>query len=287
MEGPGNKDNIILIIDGTNLIHRNYYVHSYSKTKSGIHTGGIYGTIRSLKSYINNYNPIQLYIAFDKSEHTFRNEIYPEYKMNRRDSDPKLLNQFPILEEYCRLANIPFIEMDLYEADDIIGSLSLHAKEYNLHPYVISGDKDLLQLMDKGIDIIYLSNHGPVIYTEDKFIEEYDIKPNQFIEYKALVGDPSDNIPGIPMVGKKTAAKLLGEYGTLKGIYENVDNIKGKLKERILEHKEDVFLFRELLTIRCDLNLNYDDSFMRYIEEGFDLDNRRAKEFLNELEIRF
>lgn len=280
------KDNVILLVDGTNLIYRNYFVHSYRKTKSGIHTGGLYGTIRSLQSYINTFNPKQVYICFDKSEYTFRSKMYPDYKMNRVDTDIELLNQFSMLREYCNLVNLPFIEIDLFEADDIIGSLSSNAKNYNLHPYVVSGDKDLLQLIHKGIDVMYLSNKGPIIYNENQFEEEYNIKIQQFIDYKALVGDPSDNIPGIPGIGKKTAAKLLGLYNTLEGIYENIDDLKGKQKQAIIDNKENVFLFKQLLTIDCNMDLDYDDYFGRYINEGFNLANDLGNAFLKELEIK-
>lgn len=280
------KDNVILLVDGTNLIYRNYFVHSYRKTKSGIHTGGLYGTIRSLQSYINTFNPKQVYICFDKSEYTFRSKMYPDYKMNRVDTDIELLNQFSMLREYCNLVNLPFIEIDLFEADDIIGSLSSHAKNYNLHPYVVSGDKDLLQLIHKGIDVMYLSNKGPIIYNENQFEEEYNIKIQQFIDYKALVGDPSDNIPGIPGIGKKTAAKLLVLYNTLEGIYENIDDLKGKQKQAIIDNKENVFLFKQLLTIDCNMDLDYDDYFGRYINEGFNLANDLGNAFLKGLEIK-
>ncbi len=285
MDDFNTKENVILVIDGTNLIYRNYFVHSYRKTKSGVHTGGLYGTIRSLQSYISKFNPKQVFIAFDKSEYTFRSEMYPEYKMNRQETDVELLNQFSMLREYCKLVNMPFIEIDLYEADDIIGSLSCNANKYNLHPYAVSGDRDLLQLIDKGIDVLYLSNKGPVIFGEREFIEEYNINPNQFIEYKALVGDPSDNIPGIPGIGKMTAAKLLGLYHTLEGIYENIDELKGKQKQTMIDNKDSVFHFKELVTIKCDMNLDYNDYFGRYIDEGFNLENELAKDFLNKLEI--
>lgn len=285
MKNFKTKDNIILIVDGTNLIFRNYFSHSYRKTKSGIHTGGLYGTIRSLQSYIDIFNPKQIFITFDKSEYTFRSKMYPDYKMHRPEIDIELINQFAMLREYCHLVNMPFIEIDLYEADDIIGSLSCNANKYDLHPLVVSGDKDLLQLMEKGIDVVFLSNLGPIFYNENRFEEEYNINLSQFIDYKALVGDPSDNIPGIPGVGKKTAAKLLQLYNSLEGIYENTDDLKGKQKQSILEHKDNVFLFRELLTIKCDMDLDYDNYFGRYIDEGFNLNNDIAMEFLKELEI--
>lgn len=279
------KDNIVLIVDGTNLIHRNYYGHFYRRTNSGIHTGGIYGTIRSLERYVNNYNPKQVYICFDKSEYTFRSKIYPDYKMNRKEIDKELLDQFLMLKEYCKIVNFPFIEIDLYEADDIIGSLACNAKDYNLHPFVVSGDKDLLQLLHRGIDILYLSNKGIIRYSKEQFIKEYDIKLEQFGDYKALVGDPSDNIPGIPGVGKKTAAKLLNNYGTLEGIYENIDHLKGKQKETILANKDNVYLFREILSIDCNMDLDYEDYFGKHIGEGYNLDNSFLKEFLESLEL--
>lgn len=280
------KKNNVLIVDGTNLIFRNYFVHTYRKTKEGVHTGGIYGTIRSLKSYVDNFDPRQIFICFDKSNQTFRNEMYEEYKGKRKKTEEDLKKQFPILKEYCNLANIPFIEKDRYEADDIIGSLSCNASNYGLNPYAVTGDKDILQLIDKSIDILYLSNKGPIIYGEENLIDEYRINPEQFIDYKALVGDPSDNIPGVPGVGKKTAAKLLGLYDSLDGIYENVESLKGKQKEKIIENKEQAYLSKKLSEIVCDMDLDYDDYFGRYIEEGFNMKDEKVINFLNKLEIK-
>lgn len=280
------KNNNILVVDGTNLIFRNHFVHTYRKTKSGMHTGGLYGTIRSLQSYIKNFNPKQVFICFDKSSNTFRNDIYSKYKETRKKTDVELKNQFPMLKEYCKLANIPFISIDMFEADDIIGSLSCRAKDYHLNPYAVTGDKDLLQLINKGIDILFLSNKlGPIIYKEEDFIDEYKINPSQFLDYKALVGDQSDNIPGVPGVGKVTAAKLLKIYESLDGIYENIDKLKGKQKENMVENKDMAYLSRELSEIVCDMELDYDNYFGKYIEEGFDLGNFKVQEFLRGLEI--
>ena len=279
------KDNNVLIVDGTNLIFRNYFVHSYRNTRAGVNTGGIYGTIRSLKSYIKNFKPRQVFICFDKSNYTFRNEIYPDYKAGRKKTERGLKNQFPMLKEYCKLVNMPFIEMDMYEADDLIASLSCKADKYSLKPYAVTGDRDILQLIDKGIDVLYLSNKGPIVYSEDIFIEEYKIRPSQFGDYKALVGDPSDNIPGIPGIGKKTAAKLLGRYEDLDGIYRNIDDFKGKQREKIAENKDKAYLFKKILKIKCDMDLNYDLYFKDYIEEGFNLESMEALEYLRTLEI--
>lgn len=267
------------------MIYRNYFVHSYRKTKSGINTGGLYGTIRSLKSYINALNPKQVFICFDKSNNTFRNDIYPEYKQGRQKTDIELKDQFPMLKEYCRLVNMPFIEIDMYEADDIIGSLSCNSSKYGLNSYAVTGDKDILQLIDKNIDILYLSNNGPISYGENELCNEYNIRASQYLDYKALVGDPSDNIPGVPGIGKKTAAKLLGIYGSLDGIYENVEELKGKQKENVVDNKDNAYLFKEILTIKCDMDLDYDDYFIRYVEEGFDLNDNGAQEYLKGLDI--
>ena len=279
------KKNNILVVDGTNLIFRNHFVHTYRKTSSGISTGGLYGTIRSLKSYAKTFNPRQIFICFDKSSSTFRKKIYPEYKAKRKKTDKELLDQFPVFKEYCKLANIPFIEMDNYEADDLIGSLSCNAKRYGLNPYAVTGDKDILQLLSKNIEVLYLSRSGPIIYREEDLLEEYNISKEQFIDYKALVGDPSDNIPGVPMIGKVTAAKLLGEYKNLDGIYENVEELGGKQKENILKYKEEAYLYQELLSIVCDLDLDYNKYFNTYVKEGFDLTSRDSKDLLKKLEI--
>lgn len=190
-----------------------------------------------------------------------------------------------MLKEFCKLVNMPFIEMDMYEADDIIGSLSCNAKDYNLNPYAVTGDKDIYQLIHKGIDILYLSNNGPVIYGEKEFESEYKIKANQFIDYKALVGDPSDNIPGVPGVGKKTAAKLLGIYDTLDGIYENVEDLKGKQRENIIKNKDIAYLSKKLSKIECNMELDYDKYFKEFIDYGFDLNNNKARRYLESLEI--
>lgn len=279
------EDNV-LVVDGTNLIYRNHFVHTYRKTKTGIQTGGLYGTIRSLKSYIKTFNPKQIFICFDKSEFTFRNRIYSEYKAKRKETEIELLNQFPMLKEYCKLVNLPFIEVDNYEADDIIGSLSCNAKDYGLNPYAVTGDKDILQLIDKNIKVLYLSNKGPIIYKEDDLMEEYGINANQFLDYKALVGDQSDNIPGVPGIGKVRASNLLGIYGSLDNIYENLEELEGMQKKNIRNYKEQAYLSKKLSKIVCDMELDYDKYFKQYIEEGFNLNSKKAQEFLQGLEIR-
>ena len=277
------EKNSVFVIDGTNLIHRNYYVFQNVKNKNGIHTGGLYGTVRSLRSYVDNFKPKQMIICFDKGKETFRHQLYPDYKGTRKKTDRELKNQFALFEEFCRLVNLPFIEMDLYEADDLIGSLCCNSKEYGLKSYAVTGDKDIFQLIDNEIEVLYLSHKGPVIYGEEEFVSEYGIQPSQFTDYKALVGDIYENIQGVPGVGKKTAEKLLKSYGSLDEIYNNVDKLKGKQKERILENKNNAYLSRKLSIIKCDIDLDYDRYFIDYVNEGYNLENSKVTTFLNSL----
>lgn len=273
----------IFVVDGTNLIHRNYFVFQNKINKDGINIGGLYGTIRSLQSYVNNFNPKQIFICFDKGKNTFRHILYPEYKGTRKKTDEELKNQFSLFEEFCKLANLPFIEMDLYEADDLVSSLCCNSNKYGFKSYAVTGDKDIFQLIDKGIDILYLSNKGPIIYGENEFIEEFELQPNQYIDYKALVGDNSNNVPGVPGIGKKTAQKLLTKYDSLDEIYDNTDNLKGKQKERIIENKDNAYLYKKLSTIKCDIDLDYDRYFIGYVSEGYNLENSKVTIYLNSL----
>lgn len=263
--------NKILVIDGTNLIHRNYYVFKNMINKKGINIGALYGTIRSLKKYIYMFNPKQIFICFDKGRKTFRHKFYPEYKRGRKETDIDLKNQFGLFEEFCNLANIPFVKKDLYEADDLVGSLSYNSVKYNLIPYAISGDKDIFQLLDKDINIYYLSSKGNRIYEKQDFIKEFRIKPSQYVDYKAVVGDTSNGIPGIRGIGKKTAEKLFNSYENLNDIYKNIESLNKKQKEKILEDKEDVFLYQKIIPIKYNIELDYDKYFIEKIKEGFDL----------------
>lgn len=280
-----DKDSVF-VIDGTNLIHRNYYVFQNVRNKTGTHIGGLYGTIRSLRSYVNNFNPKQMIVSFDKGKETFRHRMYPDYKGTRKKTDLELKNQFAMLEKFCTLANLPFIEMDLYEADDLIGSFCCKSNSYGLKSYAVTGDKDIFQLIDKGIEVLYLSHSGPVVYSKDEFINEYGIQPSQFIDYKALIGDTSDNILGVPGIGKKTAEKLLSEYGNLDGIYRNTEKLKGKQREKIVENKDIAYLSKELATIKCNIDLDYDKYFVDYVNEGYDLESDKVVAFLDGLGIK-
>ena len=281
------KEDAVFVIDGTNLMHRHFYAKPDLTSSDGTPTGAIYGTIKMLKGYAKKFNPRQMYICFDKHRKSFRNNIYSEYKENRKPTDERLKKQFILFQEFCFLSNIPFVEVEDYEADDLIGSLSVKAKEYGFFPYAVSGDRDLYQLIAKKIEIIYLSNKGPVLLDVDKFIEQYDgLKPEQFLDFKALQGDSGDNIPGVPGIGEKTAIKLLKSFGSLDGIYDNISQLKGKQKENLESSKDIAYRARKLVTIKCDINLNYNDFFENNIEEGYNFENEGVQKFLQKLDIK-
>lgn len=278
------KDSIF-IIDGTNLMHRNYHVNKDLKTSDGRYTGAIFGTIKMIKNYYELYKPKKIIVCFDKSKKTFRHLAYPEYKAGRPESDKELKEQFHLLREFCLASNIPYIASDSLEADDLLGSLSKNAVNYGLKPYVVSGDKDMFQLIDKNIQILYLSRDGKglVIYNNEVFEKEKGIKVEQFIDYKALNGDKGDNIPGVLGIGEVFAVKLLNEYGNLKGIYSNIENIKGKTKEKLEVGKDNAFLSQFLATIKCDVPLPYNEILNCNIPYNFN--SEKLKSFLEDLEI--
>lgn len=281
------KEDAVLVIDGTNLMHRHFYAKPDLASSDGTPTGAIYGTIKMLKGYARDLQPLQMYICFDKHRKTFRNQIFPDYKGNRKPTDERLKQQFSLFQEFCSLANLPFIEMDGYEADDLIGSLSVKAKEYGLQPYAVSGDKDIYQLIAKDVEVIYVSNKGSILFDAVKLAEKYDgLKPEQFIDFKALQGDTGDNVPGIPCIGEKTAIKLLNLYGSLDGIYENLDQLKGKQKENVANNRDVVYRAKELVTIQCNMDLDYNNYFENEIEAGYDFENEKVKRFLYRLDIK-
>lgn len=282
------RNEIILIIDGTNLMHRNHFAYPENLTdQNGNRTGAIYGTIKQLVSFSKEFNPKQIYICLDISRNTFRREQYPEYKNNRKDTDPALKSQFKLLEEFCSYANIPYVQLINYEADDLIGSLAKNSVKYGFSPYVISGDRDIFQLIDENITVKYISKHGLETYDLDMLAKNYNnLTPEQFIDLKALMGDKSDNIPGVTGVGEKTAINLLTEYKSLDNIYENTDKLKGKLKENIINCKDLAYLSKKLATIVYNLDIDYNYFFEILSDIKYDFENDKVKSFLNRLNIK-
>lgn len=244
-----------IVIDGNSLINRAFYALPLMTNSDGEYSNAVYGFCNMLVKAITEYEPEYIAVAFDVKAPTFRHKMYSEYKGTRKGMPEELAQQMPILKKILRAMNIRTIEQAGIEADDIIGIISKRFKE---HTIILSGDKDNLQLIDDTTSV-WLTKKGISNlekYDEVKLMEDYNIKPYQVIELKALMGDNSDNIPGVPGVGEKTAMKLLNTYTTLDGVYENIEDQKGKLKERLVENKELAYLSHKLATINTTAPLD-------------------------------
>ena len=259
-----NMKNLILV-DGNNLLFRSYYATAYNgnfmKNSKGFPTNALFGFTNMINKIINEEKPTHIIVAFDKGK-TFRHEKYEEYKAGRIQMPDELKQQFPLAKELLTHMGITYYEIDNYEADDIIGTFAKFCEEdENYTGTIISSDKDLLQLISKTVNIKLLKSKDYIRYNEKTFKEDYGIDPINIIDLKALMGDPSDNIPGVKGIGEKTALKLLQEYKTLDGIYNNIDLISGKTKEKLLNEKENAYMSYEIATIykEVPLEINIED----------------------------
>ena len=249
----------IIMIDGNNLMFRSYYATAYNgnfmNNSKGFPTNALFGFASMINKIINEETPEYIIVAFDKGK-TFRHEQYEGYKDGRVETPDELKKQFPKAKELLTAMGIKYYEIDGYEADDIIGTFAKFCDEdKDFIGTIVSSDKDLLQLISSDVDIKLLKQKDYIRYNEKTFEEAYGIKPIRVIDLKALMGDSSDNIPGVKGVGEKTALKLLHEYKTLDNIYENADNIKGKLGEKIRNDKENAYKSYYLATIVKDVPL--------------------------------
>ncbi|NLY44899.1 MAG: DNA polymerase I [Tissierella sp.] len=241
--------NNLMIIDGSSLLHRAFYALPLLTTKNGVYTNGVYGFLTMLYKIQEQYEPNYICVAFDKKGPTFRHKEYKEYKGTRQSTPSELAGQFSIIREVLKTMNITTLEMSEYEADDIAGTLAKMGEVEGLEVVLVTGDKDYLQLATDHSKVVLTRKGISEIeeYDRDKIIEEYGIEPGQFIDLKGLMGDKSDNIPGVPGIGEKTGLKLIKEYGTIKDIYENIDNISGKkLKENLIENENIAYLSKKL-----------------------------------------
>ena len=243
----------IILVDGNNLMFRSYYATAYNgnfmNNSNGFPTNALFGFTNMMNKIIKEENPQYIIVAFDKGK-TFRHEKYDDYKGGRVETPNELKIQFPLAKKLLTAMGIKYYEIDNYEADDILGTFSKFCDDDpDFIGTIVSSDKDLLQLISKDIDIKLLKQKDYIRYNEQSFEAEYGIKPINVIDLKALMGDASDNIPGVKGVGEKTALKLLREYGTLDNIYNNIDKISGKLKEKLLNDKDNAYMSYDLATI--------------------------------------
>ena len=253
-----NKEKL-MIIDGSSLLHRAFYALPLLSTKEGIYTNGVYGFLTMLYRIKDEYKPDYICVAFDKKGPTFRHKEYKDYKGTRQSTPTELAQQFPIIRDILKAMNIKTLEMSEYEADDIAGSLAKEGEAKNLNVILVTGDKDYLQLASDNSKVL-LTRKGITeleIFDRQKIIHEYGIEPKQFIDLKGLMGDKSDNIPGVPGIGEKTGLKLIKEFNNIENIYKNLDKVRGKkLKENLTENENIAYLSRKLGEIITNVPLD-------------------------------
>lgn len=261
----------LVLIDGNSIAYRAFFALPLLNNDKGIHTNAIYGFTMILMKILEDEKPSHMLVAFDAGKTTFRHAAYKEYKGGRQKTPPELSEQFPFIRELLDAYGVSRYELENYEADDIIGTLSRQAAAEGFKVKVISGDKDLTQLVTDTVtvDITRKGITDVDSYTPEFVMEKYGLTPDRIIDMKGLMGDASDNIPGVPGVGEKTAIKLLKEYGTLEKLLESIDEVSGKkLKEKLEEHRDSAVMSKELATIKCDAPISIGIEDIPY--EGFD-----------------
>lgn len=264
------------MVDGNNLLFRSYYATAYNgnfmKNSKGFPTNALFGFTNMMNKIINEENPTNIIVAFDKGK-TFRHDKYDFYKGGRDEMPNELKEQFPKAKELLELMGIKYYEIDNYEADDIIGTFASICDKKNYKGLIISSDKDLLQLISSNVEIKLLKSKDYIRYNLDSFRKDYGIEPINIIDLKALMGDSSDNIPGVKGIGEKTALKLLHEFKDLKGVYDNLDKIKGATLKKLQIDKDNAFMSYEIATIykQVPMDITIDDT--NYVGPKNELDD--------------
>ena len=256
------KPKIFVLIDGKSLFYRGYYAMPHLSTADGRPTGGVYGFASLALELVRQLRPDYVAVAWDKAKTNIRRRraIYPEYKANRHPAPPDFYQQIPILRRLLEALGWPFYEVDDYEADDIIGTLSKQANRAGIHTVIASSDLDMLQLIDDDTEVYALKKGLSSIDRFDvkAFQAKYGIRVDQFLDLKSLKGDSSDNIPGVPGVGEKTAVALLQKYHDLDGVYAHLDEITGAAQRKLADGKASAYMSRELVQIQCDAPIPLD-----------------------------
>ena len=241
----------LIIIDGNSIINRAFYALPDMSNSEGLKTNAIFGFVRMMFKIIEDYQPTHMSVAFDKKAPTFRHKQYADYKAGRKKMPDELAQQLQPLKDLLDKFNINRLELEGYEADDLIGTVARLGEENDFKVYIVTGDKDAIQLAsNKTTTLITKKGVGEVEeYDYDSVLERYEMTPTQFIDLKGLMGDKSDNIPGVPGVGEKTGIKLLKQYSTIENLIEHTDELKGSIKKKIEENKDLALMSKELATI--------------------------------------
>ena len=279
--------NKLILIDGNSLSFRAFYALPLLSNKAGIHTNAIYGFAMLLEKIMREEQPSHFLVAFDAGKTTFRHSKYSEYKGGRQSTPPELSEQFPYIRQLLDAYHIKHYELENYEADDIIGTLSKEANKQGFETIIVTGDRDLTQLATDNVTIYYTKKGVTDVdhYTPEFIAEKYDgLTPHQIIDMKGLMGDTSDNIPGVAGVGEKTAIKLLKQFETVEGVYDNIESVSGKkLKEKLENSHDDALMSKDLATINCEspIEVNLEDTQLKNQE-----DNKDKIELFKKLEFK-
>jgi len=277
----------IFIIDGYAMLYRAHFamIRNPLINSKGVHTSALFGFTNQVLKLLRLEKPDYLIAAFDSSEKTFRHKRYPEYKATREKMPEEMREQLPYLWKLLEAMRIPTLEEPGFEADDIIGTLAIQAVENGLDAYIVSGDKDFMQLINEHVFLYAPSGRQADIkvYDREGVIERWGVPPEKIIDLLGLMGDSSDNVPGVAGVGVKTAVKLLNEYGTLESALDHANEVKNKrAREGLQKCREEAFLSQELVTLKTDMNINADYKDM--VTDGFDAN--AMDEILRELEFQ-
>ncbi len=255
----------LLCIDGNSILNRQFYGIRFLSSKDGFPTNAIFGLVNVLSRQLEALAPDYIAVAFDLKAPTFRHKMYADYKAGRKPAPEDLIKQFPAAKDICRALGIAVLELEGYEADDILGTLAKMAEnsDEETEAYVLTGDRDSLQLISAKTRVLLATNTDTVVFDEAAFLEKYGVRADQYVDVKALMGDSSDNIPGVPGIGEKTAFKLIADAGTLDGIYENIEDLglTNSVKTKLTNGKESAYTSKTLATIcrEVPLGITLDD----------------------------
>ena len=277
--------NKIILVDGNNLLFRSFYATAYQgvimKNSKGFPTNALYGFINMMNKIIQEEKPSYIMVAFDKGK-TFRHDKYDEYKAGRSEMPDELRLQFPKAKEILDAQGIKHFEIDNYEADDIIGTLSLEVEHRDdFVATIVSSDKDLLQLISDKVDVKLLKQSGHIMMTKSEFIKTYQVPPIRMIDLKALMGDSSDHIPGVKGIGEKTAINLLSKFQSLDNLYLHIDEVSGKTREKLENDKKNTYMSYDLATIYREVPLDFTIEDCKYTGEN----SEKFTELLQEFEF--
>lgn len=256
----------LLAIDGNSILNRAFYGVRPLTTASGLPTNAVYGMVNIISRHIDELSPDYFAVAFDMKAPTFRHEVYKEYKANRHGMPDELAVQRPYAYDFMQAIGAYCIEKEGFEADDILGTLAAMGEKEDVHVYILTGDRDSLQLISEKTSVILATNTEPILFDTEKFREKYGILPSQFVDVKALMGDSSDNIPGVRGIGEKTALSLISKYEDLDGVFkeENLGSLSKSVKEKLAQGKESAYMSKFLATIKRDVDMGIKISDIAY-----------------------